>query len=182
MRSAIPPTVSQASDPSIGPWLPTAAVHLAFLAVAAGLCLLLFDSRFGLGVGLLIAIAATLVPRVVSPLWLLLVLGLGQFWRAPSATDVVFYLLLAGVHLLHVLSSFAKLMPWNGRIQLTALIRPLRRFVLVQAVSQIVAVGALLTFDGGGGTASGLSILAAAVLGVLAAVLARGALRPKAPE
>jgi hypothetical protein len=177
MKSGMPTSVARASDPSIGPWVPTAIVHLAFLAVAAGLCLLALDSRFWVGAGLVIALAATFVPQLVSPFWLLLVLGLSQLSRAPSATDLVFYLLLAGIHLLHVLSSFARLLPWNGRIQVVALVRPLKRFVFVQMVSQIVAVGALLTLAGGSGKATGLSILAAAMLGVVAVALGHGARR-----
>jgi hypothetical protein len=173
----MPTTVLRASDPSIGPWVPTAALHLAFLAVAAGLCTLVFDSRLWLGIGSLIAITATLVPHVVSPSWLLLVLGLSQLGRTPSASDVVFYLLLAGMHLLHVLSSLARVLPWRGRIQVVALARPVKRFVFVQAGSQAVAVGALLTFAGERGSATGLSILAAALLGVVAVVLALAARR-----
>jgi hypothetical protein len=49
-----------------------------------------------------------------------------------------------------------------------------RRFVLVQAVVQPVAVGSLLAFGGGTGTMPGLSIVAAVVLGVVAVVLAQG--------
>jgi hypothetical protein len=176
----MPTTVMRVSNPSSGPSVPTATLRLAFLAVAAGLCMLVLDSHFWLGIGLLVAIAATLVPQVVSPVWLLLMLGLSQLWRAPSTSDVVFYLLLAGVHLLHVLSSLARLLPWRGRIQVVALVRPLKRFVLVQAVSQIVAAGALFTFAGARGAATGLSILAAALLGVVAAVLALGVRRAEA--
>ena len=173
MRNDMPATIARASAPSIGPWVPTATLHLAFLAVAAGLCLLVFDSRLWLTIGCMVAMAATVVPHVVSPWWLLLMLAGNQLWRTPSATDGVFYMLLAGVHLLHVLGSFARLLPWNGRIQVAALVRPFQRFVLVQTVSQVAAFGALFTFTGRRGTASGLSILAAALLGVVAAVLAR---------
>lgn len=177
MKRDMPTTRARVSEPSIGAWVPTATLHLVFLTVAAGLCLLVLDAHFWLVVGLLITVAATLVPNVVSAWWLLLLLGSSQIWRAPSATDIVFYLLLAGVHLLHVLSSFTRLLPWNGRIQLIALVRPLQRFVLVQAVSQVVAVGALLTFGGGRGTISGLSMLAAAMLGIVALALVRGVRR-----
>ena len=174
MSGNMPTIRARASVPAIGLWVPTATLHLAFLAVAAGLCLLVLESPFWRAVGLLLAVAGTLVPNRVPTGWLLLVLGLSQFWREPSVTDIVFYLLLAGVHLLHVLGSFARLLPWHGRIQVVAFVRPLQRFVFVQAAAQAVAVGALLAFGGGRGTVSGLSILAAAVLGIVAAVLARG--------
>lgn len=177
MSDRVSTTFARASAPSIGAWVPTAAIHIAFLVVAIGLCVLVLDSVFWRGVGLLIALVATLAPHVVAPWWLLFVLGLSQLWRTPSATDVAFYVLLAGVHLLHVLGGIARLLPWNGRIQVAALVRPLRRFALIQAVSQVVAVGALMAFSGGRGTMSGLSILAAAMLGVVAVVLARGVRR-----
>lgn len=163
-----------ASAPAIGAWVPTATVHIAFLAVATGLCLLVLEPPFWRAVGLLLAVTGTLVPSRVSPGWLLLVLALSQLGREPSATDIVFYLLLAGVHLLHLLSSLAMGLPRHGRIQVIALLPPFRRFVLIQAFVQAVAAGALRIVSGGGGTVSGLSILAAAMIATVAAVLARG--------
>lgn len=167
-------TRARASVPEIGPWVPTATVHLAFLVVAAGLCLLVLAPPFWRAVGLLLAVVSTVFPNWVPRWWLLLLLGLSQYWREPSVTDLVFYLLLAGVHLLHVLGGLARLLPWHGRMQVVALARPLQRFAVVQVVTQSVAVGALLAFSGGRGTIPGLSILAAAMLGVVAAVLNRG--------
>jgi hypothetical protein len=162
------------SVPDIGPWMPTAILHLLGLGVAAGLCLLVLESPIWRAIGLLLAVVGMTFPSVVPGWWLLLVLGLSQLWRAPSVTDAVYYLLLAGVHLLHVLGSLTRMLPWNGRMQLIAFALPLRRFVLVQAVAQPVAAGALFAFGGGPGTVPGLSIFSAAVLGVTAVVLARG--------
>lgn len=164
---------TRASVPTIGPWVPTATVHLAFLAVAIGLCLLVLEAPFWLGGGLLLAVAGTFVPNLVPRWCVIFLLGLSQWWREPSVTDVVFYLLLAGVHLLHVIGSLAGQVPWHGRMQTMAFVRPLQRFVLVQVVVQTVAVGALLAFGSGHGTLPGLSIFSAAVLGVVAALLAR---------
>lgn len=167
----------RASVPAIGLWMPTAALHLGFLLLAAALCLLVLPPPGWLTIGLLFAMAATLRSNLVPTWWLLLLLGLSQVWREPSATDPVFYVLLGGVHLLHVLGGLARVTPWNGRVQLRALTRPLRRFVIVQAVTQALAVGTLLVFDNEPVRIPGLSILAAMVLGLLAAVLAR---RPRA--
>lgn len=169
IRGTRPP----ASAPAIGPWVPTATLHLIFFALAAGLCLLVLPPRFWLAAGLLLSAAVTLVPNWVPAWWLLLVLALSQLWREPSVTDLDFYLLLAGVHLLHVLGGLARPLPWRGRMQVGVLLRPLRRFVLVQAAAQGVAACALLTFGEGPGTVRGLSILAAAALGVVTAMLAR---------
>ncbi len=167
-------TRARPAAPDVGLWVPTATVHLAILVVAAGLSLLAFTSPFGRGIGLILAVVGTLVPNAVSRWALPLLLGVSQYWRTPSVTDGVFYLLLAGVHLLHVLIGLAGVLPWHGRMHLAAFVRPLQRYVLVQVCAQAVAVGALLTFSGGRGAVPGLSILAAVVLGVVTLVLARG--------
>lgn len=164
---------ARASEPNIGPSVPTAALHLLFLVVGAGLCLLVLESPLWLAIGLLLAIAGTLLPTLVPTWWLILLLGLSPLGREPSVSDVTFYVLLAGVHLLHVLSSLTRLLPWDGRMQVDALAPSLRRFVFVQAVVQPVAAGALFAFGGQSGTVSWLSILAAAVLAFVAAMLAR---------
>jgi hypothetical protein len=163
----------QAVHPQIGRWVPTAVLHGLVLAVAAALCLLVLDPPLWRAIGLTLAVVGTVVPQRVPLWWLLLLLGLSQLGRQPSVTDVTFYLLLAGVHLLFVLGGLARLLPWEGRMQVGVLVRPMRRFVVVQAVVQPVAVGALLAFGGGPGTVPGLSIVAAVVLGVVAVVLVR---------
>jgi hypothetical protein len=163
-----------ASEPVIGAWVPTATLHLLFLAVAAGLSVLVLPAALWLAVGLALAVAGTFAPNRVPTWWLLLLLSASQLWRDPSATDIVYYLLLAGVHLLHVLGSLARLLPWSGRMQIAALAGPLKRFALVQMVVQPVALGALQAFGGEPGVVPWLSILAAAALSVVAAVLFRG--------
>lgn len=174
MSGGLRTTHARESVPEIGRWVHTAMLHIVFLVVAVGLCSLVLPSPLWMAIGLLLAVAGTLAPNVVPTWWLLLLLGLAQVWREPSATDVVFYLLLAGVHLLHMLGSLLRTLPWNGRMQLVSFIRPLTRLVLVQAGMQVVAVGALFVFADGPGTVQGLSILAALLLGVMAAVLVRG--------
>lgn len=180
MKSGGYTTRARASVPDIGPSIPTATVPLLFLTVAAALCLLVLTSPSFLAIGLLLAMLATVAPNQVPAWWLLLLLGLSQRLREPSATDVVYYLLLAGVHLLLVLSSLARLLPWTGRMQVRTFARPLRRYVLVQAVVQPVAAGALLAFGGGPGRVAGLSIVAAGMLCVVAVALGRKG-RPSQP-
>lgn len=174
MTSGVPTPQARASMPDIGPSVPTATLHLLFFVVGAGLCLLALESPLWLAIGLFIAIAGMLVPHLMPTWWLILLLGLSPLGREPSVSDVVFYLLLAGVHLLHVLGSLTRLLPWDGRMQVVALAPSLRRFVFVQAVVQPMAVAALFAFGGKSGTVPWLSILAAAVLGIVVTVLARG--------
>lgn len=174
MKSSGHTTRARASVPDIGPSLPTATVPLLFLAVAATLCLLVLTSPPLVAIGLLLALLGTVAPDHVPSWWVLLLLGLSQLWREPLATDVVYYVLLAGVHLLYVLSGLARLLPWNGRMQVGTIVRPLRRYVLVQAVVQPVAAGALLAFDREPGGVTGLSLVAALLLCVVVVVLGLG--------
>ena len=161
--------------------MPTATVRLVFLGTAAGLCLFVLKDFWLIG-GLLLAVSGTVLPNLVHKGWVILVLGVSQLWREPSVSDPTFYLLLAGVHLLYVISSLAAQVPWHGRMQTVAFVRPVQRFVLVQIVVQAVAVGALLAFGERRGTVPGLSIVAAVVLGVVAVVLARGLRRARGRE
>ncbi len=162
------------SEPMFGSWVPTAVLHLLFLAVAAGLCLLVLPAPFWLAIGLALALAGTVAPNTLPTWWLLLLLGVSQYWRDQSAIDIVYYLLLAGLHFLHVLGNFARLVPWSGRLQLAAIVRPLTRFVLVQTVVQPLAFVALIVFGDTRGAIPWLPIVAATAIAFLAAVLYRG--------
>ncbi len=181
MSGGVPARQARTSVPDIGPSMPTATLHFLFFAAGAGLCLLVLDSPLWLAIGLLLAIVGSLVPNRVPTWWLMLLLGLSQLGREPSVTDVAYYVLLAGVHLLHVLGSLTRLLPWDGRVQVRAVAPSLRRFVFVQAAVQPAAVGALFVFGGGHGTVAWLSIVAAAVLVVVVAVLARGTRQARVP-
>jgi hypothetical protein len=165
---------TSASVPTIGLWVPTAAIHVLFFVVSVGLCILVLPAPLWLSIGLSLAVAGALAPNTVPTWWLLLLLGVSQLSRDPSATDTVYYLLLAGLHLLHVVGSFARVVPWSGRMQIAGVVRPLQRFVLVQAVVQPFAFVALLLFGEIRGSIPGLSIVAAVTLATVAAVLFRG--------
>lgn len=167
------PSRREPVEPAIGRSVPTALLPAAYLAVAAALSLLMLDVPVWRAVAMLLAVGRIAVPSVIAPWWPLLAFGVSQLWREPSATDPRFYLLLGGIHLLHVLGSLASVLPWHGRMQVVALVRPLRRFVLVQALVQPVAVTALLLFGRERGTVTGLSVLSAVLVGMVAAVLAR---------
>lgn len=173
MRGGVQAIRPRPSTPAIGLWIPSAVLHLGFFALAAGLCFLMLPAPLWLAAGIGLAAAATLVPSIVPAWWFLLALSLSQFWREPSATDITFYLLLAGVHLLHLISGLTRLVSWGGRIQLAALVRPFQRFLVVQAAAQTVAVGALFALSSAPGVVPGLSILAALVLGALILVFSR---------
>ncbi len=164
-----------ASAPEIDAWVPTAVVHVSWLVLAVLLCATTIEQPFWRGMGLLVAMTATLAPHVVPRWWMVLLLGAHQLWRAPLASEWTFYLLLAGVHPLFVLGALAKMMPWSGRVEVAVFVGPAKRFVLVQVGCQLLAVGALSGFGDARGTVTGLSMLAGAMVAVVAFVLARAA-------
>jgi hypothetical protein len=157
--------------PTIGPYVPSAALHLCFFALGTTLCLLSLPS-FWRGAGLLLAVLGTVLPQRVSPWWLLLLLGLGQLGRDPSVTDWRFFVLLAGIHLLHLLASAATVMPWGARVQVAALAQSMRGFAMLQVLVQSIAVGVLQLRHIGDGNIAGLCVVAAALVSAVAAILA----------
>lgn len=153
--------------------VPIALLYVAYGAVAASLCALVLDAGVWRTVGLSLAVASTMVPTRVSAGWLLLVLGASQLLRIPSATDHRFYLLLAGLHLLHLLCSYMRLLPWRGQIEAAALSGVLARYAVVQLFVQTGAAGALLLFAGKQGAVPGLSLVSAVVMVLLVGLFYR---------
>lgn len=164
---------SCASAPVMRMWIPTAALHLLHGGTAVILCLLIFESRFWLGFGLLLCVTSVLFPNQVSAWWVLLFLALGQLWRMPSAFDPTFHLLLAGGHFVHVLGHLVRHLPWRGRMEVAALASPFARFTVIQVMSQLVAMLALQRFGSARGSIPGLSLLAATMLATIALTFSR---------
>lgn len=155
--------------------IPNALLVLAFCVVAIGTCAIVLKPGFWHAIGVGLAIASTFLPHRVPAGWLLLILGASQLARTPSATDPRFYVLLAGLHLLQLLSGFNQVLPWHGRIEAAALVRPFRRFALVQLFAQSGAGLALWLFGGSQRTVRGLSLVSATLLVLLVVLLARSA-------
>lgn len=167
---------------AIGAWVPTVTVRAATAVVSSGLCLLVLPTPFWRGMGILLTASSFLFPSVVPTWTVILLLCVNQIGRRSGASDATFYVLLAGVHLLHLLTSLARVLPNRGRLQLAALGRPLTRFVLLQVAVQAIAVLALLLFRNGSGTIRGLPIVSAIALGVVAVVLAMRSGQRRAPS
>lgn len=171
MNSAASPAAT--AGPRNARFVPIAVIYIAYGAVAASLCALVLDAGVWRTVGLSLAVASTMVPTRVSAGWLLLVLGASQLSRMPSATDHRFYLLLAGLHLLHVLSSYVRLLPWRGQIEAAALTGVFRRYAVVQLFTEAGAAGALLLFAGKQGAVPGLSLVSAVLVVLLVGLFYR---------
>lgn len=170
------PVTAAPQWPAVGPAVPAAVLRAAVGAVAGVLVLVAFPGAWSLAavVGVLVAVW----PRPVAVVALVLVVAGVQVLRPLAPVQPGFFAALAGVHLLHVLTALARVVPWRARVQLRALGGPLRRWALVQAGAQLVAVALLVLVPGPRGGLAGavvpvVGVLGGAVLLVVALALVR---------
>jgi heme/copper-type cytochrome/quinol oxidase subunit 3 len=152
-------------------WVPALLLPFAYMAVTLALSMFVLPSGFYVVVAVTIGTAAVLSGNQLIA-WLLPV-ALGTAGATSSGTG--FFVLLAGLHLLHMLGGLSRLVPFTARIELAALAAPFRRYTVIQLFSQGFAFVALRTLSD---TPKGpvlLPIAAAVVLGALALSLTRGA-------
>jgi hypothetical protein len=168
--SGSPARVRTRPLPAMGPWLPASAVRVALGVVGALLCLERLAPGFWLVAGLGLLACAVAVPRAATAWALLLLLAGTQLRELPSAHDGHFFLLLAGLHLLHVLAAQAFALPWRGRVQVAVVGRPLLRFVAVQVPVQTAAFAALALLAPGPDGAARFALPAAGIAGGAALV------------
>lgn len=166
--------------PDVGPSVPAAVLRAAAGAVAGALVAQTFAGPWSLPVA--VGVLLALWPTPAAVVALVLVIAGAQVLRPLAPVQPGFFVLLAGVHLLHVLTALARVLPWRARVQLVALARPLGRFALVQAGAQLVALVLLVAVPGPRGGLVGaplpvLGVVGGAVLLVLVLVLVRPLLR-----
>lgn len=138
-RSLLPP-----SDLRAGARVPALAVNAALVIAGIGLT----DAVYGVNGWLVLAgalcVGAAVAPQTLCSWALILFLTAGQLayhhdtlsWRLP--------VLLAGIHLIHVLAMLTLELPRRSWLQPAVLLAPLRRFVAIQLPSQALAVVVLL--------------------------------------
>lgn len=126
-----------------GARVPALAVRAVFLI--SGLLLSLADYGFtGWSVvGIVLSVAATCSPRHLLAWVLILYLAAGRLAHHASLSWR-FLVVLAGVHLLHVLGMLALELPWRSWVAPKLFLAPLRRFLAIQVPTQLVAILALL--------------------------------------
>ena len=98
-----------------------------------------------------------------------------------------FLVLLAGVHLLHILGMLALELPWRSWVQPQLFVAPLRRFLVIQVPTQLLAILALLLLapspDGHRPlTIAGFGVVGALALAGLALLLAGPRLDEARPQ
>jgi hypothetical protein len=150
--------------PAVGARIPGVAVRAAFAITGAVLALVDYGPNGWLAFGIVLSVAAAVAPETLIGWLVILFLMAGQLARHADLTWR-FLVLLAGLHLLHVLASLALGLPWRSWIQPTVFVAPLRRFLLIQIPTQLFAVVALLLLAPSHDGHRPLTVAASAVVG-----------------
>jgi hypothetical protein len=130
-------------SPAAGARVPAVLVRFALAVVGVLLSLVVYAASGWLAVGILFSLLAAWAPEYLLS-WLLIVfLGLGELGRH-AALSWQLLVLLAGLHLLHVLATLALGLPWRSWAQPSVFTRPLLRFIVIQVPVQLLAVVSLL--------------------------------------
>lgn len=156
--------------PRTGARVPGWSVRLGTVAIGTGMAFWTL-AGFWLWCTLGLLVLGAMVPRIPAVWGAIIVLAGSTIWHTPSWTDWRIYALIASVHLLHVLASYALVVPARSSVAFGAFAASAQRFLAIQVGSQAAAVLALLAFARGAsreGTAAGggdvLAIVAAAAL------------------
>ena len=175
LRELVPPDDLPAADARI----PALLVRCVLAILGTLLSLVVYGSSGWLAVGIIFSLLAAWEPEFLLG-WLVIVfLAIGELSRS-AALSWQLLLLLAGVHLLHVLSALTLELPWRSWIQPSVFTRPLLRFIAIQVPVQLLAVVTLLLFAPNAHghrplTVAEFTIVGAAALAGLALLLARRA-------
>jgi len=129
--------------PASGARIPGFAVGATFGIVGGLLSFVDYGLSGWLAVGIVLSVTAAWSPRYLLAWALVLFLAAGQLAHHPGLSWR-FLVLLAGLHLLHVLGTLTLELPWRSWIQPAVFVRPVRRFLVIQVPTQLLAVVALL--------------------------------------
>jgi hypothetical protein len=170
--------------PRLGARMPGFVIRIWLAVLGIGLCFICYQQPFWILVGILLTGVAVAIPGRLAAWALVLFLGASQLPQDSSPLDWQFLVLLAGLHLIHVLAAYTFVIPPLRWVQLLALRPALLRFVAIQVPVQAVAVVALLLLapepDGSRNVAlPALGIVGAVALVVLAGLLAVPLLRER---
>ena len=128
--------------PRIGVSMPGWIVRTVFAVVGCGLTVVCYQPPLWI-VGAGLTGWAVVAPRRLVAWLLLPFLAASQLTRHPAPLNWRFMMLLAGLHLLHVLAAQIRQLPWRITVQLAAFTQPLVRFVAIQVPVQLVAIAVL---------------------------------------
>jgi len=173
----LPRLVRPPGLPVAGALIPAVAVRVVFVFAGVLLSLVVFGLTGWLGVGIVLSAAAAWSPRYLLGWALILFLAAGRLDQH-SGLSWRFLVLLAGLHLLHVLAQLALELPGRSWVQPAVFVRPLLRFLVIQVPTQLVAVLVLLLLaprpDGHRPlTVAGFAVVGAVALALLALLLTK---------
>lgn len=154
----------QAMRPAANAVIPGYTPVIALMLLGTLLSVLDFDPLGWVIAGAALSVVAAWYTRYPLRWLLILFLAAGQLAH-PTNLDVRFLVLLAGLHLLYVLSTLAPAPPWSSWVQPAAFLPALRRYVTIQLPCQLVAVVALLLLAPAHGGHRPLTVAAFAVIG-----------------
>ena len=171
LRELAPPPDLPAADAHV----PALAVRLALAIVGTLLSLIVYGTSAWLAVGIVFSLLAAWAPEYLLGWAVIVFLALGELNRSAGLSWQLL-VLIAGVHLLHVLATFTLGLPWRSWIQPRAFTQPLRRFLMIQIPVQLLAVATLLLLAPNAHghrplTVAEFTVIGAAALGALALLL-----------
>lgn len=152
--------------------------------------MVVYGSSGWVAVGVIFSLLSAWAPEYLLSWMLIVFLALGELSR-PAGLTWQLLVLIAGVHLLHLLGMLALALPWRSWLQPRVFERPLLRFIAIEIPVQLLAVAALLLFapnaDGHRPlTVGAFSVVGAVALAGLALLLLRrradDARQPVAPK
>ncbi len=147
--------------------IPAVVVRAVF--ATAGVLLSVVDYGFTgwLAVGVMLSVTAAASPQYLLGWVLILFLAAGRLAHHPGLSWQ-FLVILLGLHLLHVLAMLALELPWRSWVQPPVFVAPLRRFLLIQVPTQVLAVLALLLLAPSADGHRPLTLAGFAVVGAVA--------------
>jgi len=171
----LPGVVLRADLPFAGARIPAVAVRAVFTIAGVLLSLVEYGFTGWLAVGIVLSVAAAASPQYLLGWVLILFLAAGRLAHHPGLSWQ-FLVMLFGLHLLHVLAMLALELPWRSWVQPGVFVAPLRRFLVIQVPTQLLAVLALLLLapspDGHRPlTVAGFAVVGAVALAGLALLL-----------
>jgi hypothetical protein len=159
-----PPDLTAASA---GARIPAVAVRAVFVIVAVLLSLVDYGLTGWVVFGIVLSVAAAWSPRSLLGWVLILFLAAGRLAHH-AALSWQFLVLLAGLHLLHVLAMLTLELPWRSWVQPAVFVAPLRRWLVIQVPTQLLAVLALLLLAPSADGHRPLTVAEFAVVGAVA--------------
>lgn len=126
---------------SLGPWVPALLLRGVQVIVALANVALVAPGPGWRAVALLGALLLVVRPSGIVAACFAFALGFGLAVSSSTAWSLKPFILLLGLHLLVELARQSAGVPWATRVDLAVLVPAGRRFLLVQALAQLLALG-----------------------------------------